>query len=118
LRKRRPVEGVRCEPVKANESDTTDDASRGGLKMSKPRMHAASGQAWGMPGCCPDDIRRTGGASPVQAPTWNVRSCASILRRRMATVEVGRFARKRENPQAANPRGAEYRGEAQWRTVL
>ena len=43
--------------------------------MSKPRMQTDSGQAWGEPACCPGGIRRIGGASPVQALTWNVGSC-------------------------------------------
>jgi hypothetical protein len=43
--------------------------------MSKPSMQNDSGQAWGKPACCPGGIRRIGGASPVQAPTWNVGSC-------------------------------------------
>ena len=43
--------------------------------MSKPRMQNDSGQAWGEPACCPGGIRRIGGASLVQAPTWNVGSC-------------------------------------------
>jgi RNA-directed DNA polymerase len=38
--------------------------------MSKPRMLLVSGQAWGEPACGPGGIRRKGGVSPVQAPTW------------------------------------------------
>ena len=52
-----------------------DDASRGTLTTPKPRMQNDSGQAWEEPACCPGGIRRIGGASLVQAPTWNVGSC-------------------------------------------
>ena len=54
---------------------TAEDASRGTLTMPKPRKQNDSGQAWGEPACCPGGIRRIGGASPVQAPAWNVGSC-------------------------------------------
>jgi hypothetical protein len=43
--------------------------------MSKPRTQNDSGQVWEEPACGPGGIRRIGGASPVQAPTWNVGSC-------------------------------------------
>ena len=40
--------------------------------MPKPGMQIDSGQAWEEPACGPGGIRRIGGASLVQAPTWNV----------------------------------------------
>ena len=54
---------------------TAEDASRGTLTMPKPRLQIDSGQAWEEPACGPGGIRRIGGASLVQAPTWNVGSC-------------------------------------------
>jgi hypothetical protein len=69
------LESVKCELRKANESKPADDASRMTLMMSKPGMQIDSGQIWGEPACCPGGIRRIGGASPVQASTWNVGSC-------------------------------------------
>lgn len=48
MRKRRPEEGVRCEPgrrTKVNRPMTRREA----LPMSKPRMRVASGRAWGRP---------------------------------------------------------------------
>src|SRR2546430_1255702 len=33
--------------------------------MSKPKAPGSSGQVWGKPACCPDGIRRIGGASPT-----------------------------------------------------
>src|SRR6266702_2098084 len=60
---------------KANESEPLKTRREGLLTMSKPRMQIDSGQAWGEPACCPGGIRRIGGASPAQAPAWNVGSC-------------------------------------------
>ena len=44
-------------------------------------MLLVSGQAWEEPASGPGGIRRKGGVSRVQAPTWNVGSCDSIARR-------------------------------------
>lgn len=61
----------------------------------------ARDEAWEMPVDCPSDGRHQDGMSPAQAPVWNVGTC---------DLDV------KGDLQVADPRGAEYRGEAQGRT--
>jgi hypothetical protein len=60
---------------KANESDTADDASRGKDDVRTEVEVKSREEPGGEPAYCPGDIRRKGGASPVQAPVRNVGSC-------------------------------------------
>ena len=55
----------------------------------------------GMPVDCPSDGRHQDGMSPAQALVWNVGTCDLDAKGDL---------------QVADPRGAEYRGEAQGRT--
>jgi len=69
------LESIKCElgrRTKVNQPKTRRELL---LLMSKPSPQTGSGQAWGEPACCPGGIRRIGGASLVQASTWNVGSC-------------------------------------------
>lgn len=61
----------------------------------------ARDEARGMPVDCPNDGRHQDGMSPAQALVWNVGTC---------DLDV------KGDLQVADPRGAEYRGEAQGRT--
>ena len=68
------------------------------------------GQAWGEPVDCPGGVRRGGGASLVQAPERNVRTCS----RKLWSAGSGD---ERETPKRQNPQGAEYRCRVQGRTA-
>jgi len=71
------VRGRQVRIGNANESEPLMNASRALTTMPKPRMLLYSRRAWGEPACCPGGIRRKDGASPIQASTRNVGSCAS-----------------------------------------
>jgi len=71
------VRGRQVRIGKAKETKPLMNASRALITMPKPRMLLYSGGAWGKPACCPGGIRRRDGASPIQASTRNVGSCAS-----------------------------------------
>jgi len=99
----------------AEKAGCTRQVSAGKMNASEPSLMCrkrrdvvgtglqllARDKAWGEPVDCPSDGRHQGGMSPAQALVWNVGTC---------DLDV------KGDLQVADPRGAEYQGEAQGRT--
>ena len=99
---------------KANESEPLMTRRDPHTTMSKPRKAKSSREEpGGHPAYCPGGIRRIGGASPVQAPVWNVGSCDPDTARLGESPERS----EREKPKRGTARVRVPMRGMQWRTA-